>query len=1342
MVPVLLRSGDRTIETYALLDSAADRCAILPSLVEKLQLEVFTSRLALTVLDKRIVADRDQVDFEVESLDGSCKFEVKKSIVSDTFSTENDKPPSNEDVEDLDYMEGQVSFVELDEDTIGLLLSVDYVWTWMLGEKLVGREDQPMAIHTRFGWCILGPCKHGRAEEVEDVSINCCKVESYQMTLEASVDRILRHDFLLREGESSHRDEVHPSLEDNRMIQMVKESLVFDKQLGHYKCGLPWKNGREAAAAKFDSKAFEAHARKRMWNTQARMMREPPRREGVTKTINGIIADGHARKVVDPSVGPGIPVCTPPIHVDTKKLPKYRVCQDGAAKVGGVCLNDELLAGPDLLNSLTGIIQRFRRHPVAVSADIKAFFHQIFVDEKDSPALRFFWFEDEELLKMALYEMLVHTFGAKSSPAISTFVLRYHGESIKDEISPEVLYAILKAFYVDDFLNSYPFVQLARQVKIGLTDALLRGGFELTKWKSTHPEVLNEEGHDAPENQKVEFSDIFDMEPTQKVLGVWYSFDGDFFALKVHDRIKVPAETRRQVLQKSASVFDPMGFFCPGILPARLIFQEATRLRLGWDDKLPENLKKEFDKWRDELVGMQDLRIPRWVATLSTTDGMAELHVFCDASQVGYGVCAYRRCIGGGGEIHVSLVFARAHVVPLEMARQAAKDEENHEGSIPRLELTSCRLGAETGVSLERDSNEVYTRKVYWTDSECVLKWLMDTTSHFKTFIKNRVAKIHRTTDLKDWKYCPSEENPADDCSRGLSPGDPKWQRFHSGPSFLWGPESQWPLNKVAAKEDEDFPELGVHPLQGEEPLKLPPEAPWVFPLVEKIEGWPGKVRRIAYFQNSVFSLVQWRMEHRRGGKFGRRCVDDLVPTLVDLQNAEDLLVREIQRRHFAKEMDALFRMKIRDPMARLELRTKSSALTPINPFLDERGLVRAGGRLGNSTTLTYDTKFPVVLPKKDVHVDSLIRLEHIRNGHAGVNHVFCVLMQRWFILGGRETVRHVIHRCVLCQLLFKQPANPKMASLPAERVDICVPFEVTGMDVFGPLRVKQGGRATHKRWVLLFTCLGCRAVHVEVLQDMSTPTTINALVRFHARRPGLRVLYSDNGTNFRGADAELKKAVEAWNNSSMVETMHLSGIEWRFGPPNCPWFGGIWERLIKSVKKHLAAVLSEEVLQLDVFTTVLVEVEGILNRRPLTYASSDVRDPTVLTPNDFLYPGVVFSSSVRVLPPVPPGGGESLRYQWKNARHLVDKFWDRWSKEYLITLHSRQKWRKSVPNLRVDQVVLLMEQTSPRDQWRMGVVESVRGDVNHVRSATVRLANGKRMERPSARLVGLEIDP
>ena len=175
-------------------------------------------------------------------------------------------------------------------------------------------------------------------------------------------------------------------------------------------------------------------------------------------------------------------------------------------------------------------------------------------------------------------------------------------------------------------------------------------------------------------------------------------------------------------------------------------------------------------------------------------------------------------------------------------------------------------------------------------------------------------------------------------------------------------------------------------------------------------------------------------------------------------------------------------------------------------------------------------------------------------------------------------------------------------------------------------------------------------------------------------------------------------------------------------------------------MKKHLAITLSQTTVELDVFATVLIEIERIMNSRPLTYASSDIRDLTVLTPACFLYPGFILHSNASILPPTPPGG-DRLRYSWRKARNLVDLYWARWSKEYLHTLQKRAKWFNSKPNLYVGQIVLLTDNQTPRDQWKLARIESLKGDPAHVRTVIVATASGKKFERHCTKLVPLELE-
>ena len=314
------------------------------------------------------------------------------------------------------------------------------------------------------------------------------------------------------------------------------------------------------------------------------------------------------------------------------------------------------------------------------------------------------------------------------------------------------------------------------------------------------------------------------------------------------------------------------------------------------------------------------------------------------------------------------------------------------------------------------------------------------------------------------------------------------------------------------------------------------------------------------------------------------------------------------------------------------------------------------------------------------------------------------------------------------------------MASLPAVRVLQGAPFRHSGVDLFGPFQVKIAGRAYHKIWVCLFTCLAVRAVHFEVVRDLSSNSFVNALIRFRSRRPGVRSLQSDNGSNFTAADKELRAAVESWN-ASTTDDLRIEGLEWKFIPPLAPHRGGVWERLVRSAKKHLADMLTKDGLHIETFSTVLAKAESIINTRPLTHVSDAADGEHPLTPTHFLCPGVYCVSGDEILPPTPPDG-VSLNYTWRQSRALIDGFWKRWSRDYVSALQARPKWRATEADLEIGEVVLLVDEQVRRGDWKLGRIISVSGDGEHVRGASVRTANGKIFERDRNKLVRLELDP
>jgi len=310
-----------------------------------------------------------------------------------------------------------------------------------------------------------------------------------------------------------------------------------------------------------------------------------------------------------------------------------------------------------------------------------------------------------------------------------------------------------------------------------------------------------------------------------------------------------------------------------------------------------------------------------------------------------------------------------------------------------------------------------------------------------------------------------------------------------------------------------------------------------------------------------------------------------------------------------------------------------------------------------------------------------------------------------------------------------------KMSSLPPNRVIVDEPpFTFTGLDCFGPFYVKQG-RSQVKRYGLIFTCLNVRAIHLEILSSMDTDSFIQALRRFLARRGLVKEICCDNGTNFVGASNELQVCLKKWNSAATHEFLLQKGIVWKFNTPSASHQGGVWERCIRSVRKLLIALTKEQNVNDEGLHTLFCEVESILNGRPLTASSSDPRDLEPITPNHLL-----LMKSENVVPPdVFVKTDNYCRRRWRQIQYMADVFWRRWTREYLPLLQQRQKWLNTGINLSKDDVVLVMDDQSPRNFWPLGRVMETFPDKNGlVRRVKVKNKLGEYM-RPRTKLCLLE---
>ena len=321
------------------------------------------------------------------------------------------------------------------------------------------------------------------------------------------------------------------------------------------------------------------------------------------------------------------------------------------------------------------------------------------------------------------------------------------------------------------------------------------------------------------------------------------------------------------------------------------------------------------------------------------------------------------------------------------------------------------------------------------------------------------------------------------------------------------------------------------------------------------------------------------------------------------------------------------------------------------------------------------------------------------------------------------------------CRRVLQDVSTPQMADLPEDRLPKKnqFVFETTGLDFIGPFPVKNNGRLS-SRYILLFTCLVVRAVHLEVSNDLTTESTINCIRRFVSRRGKPNKFVSDCGKSFVGSNNALQSSIAELKESKLLAAkLHLMNVEidWKFNPPAAPHFGGIWERLVQIFKLSLYKVIGSRTLTDKILNTVACEIEASMNSRPLTNVPYDINDPLPLTPNHFL----LGRSSVNLSPCVFIGKEKNLSKSWRSSQQNATHFWNRFLREYLPTQQVRCKWHKTSKNLQVDDLVWILEDFTPRGLWPLArVIQVFPGTDGIVRSVKLKTSFGERI-RPVVKL-------
>jgi hypothetical protein len=484
------------------------------------------------------------------------------------------------------------------------------------------------------------------------------------------------------------------SVEDKYAISILESSIKLVN--GHYQIDLPW---RTQCPNLPDNRQMALRQLTCLGN---KLKADPSLRSHYTEIVEGYISNGYAELVSEVFHSPSTENRTwyIPHHVvfhPTKLKP--RVVFDCSAEFNRTSLNAQLLSGPDLNNSLVGVLLRFRQGRYAISSDIDAMFHQVSVSPKDRDALRFFWWPDGDLdQKFMEYRMTRFVFGAVCSPCCAIFAMRRVVTDFGHLYDAETCSALITSMYMDDLLYSNDDYSTTVRIVSEISKILQTAGFTLSKWISNNSNILSAVSADkrAPTDMLKDLN--YDKEMRTRALGVWWNISSDCFIFRNLDD---KPHTRRGILSTICKTYDPLGFVGPIILPAKIILQDLCRLMYDWDTIVPNEIVTRWLNWKSSLSGLEGVSIPRCLTASRDVVVSRTLHHVSDASTYGYGSVCYLRTIYEFGKFDVSMLYSKSRVTPIKVI------------PVPRLELKAANLSA---INDRRLRNDLEVRTLCFLD--------------------------------------------------------------------------------------------------------------------------------------------------------------------------------------------------------------------------------------------------------------------------------------------------------------------------------------------------------------------------------------------------------------------------------------------------------------------------------------------------------------------------------------------------------------------------------------------------------------------------------------------------
>ena len=751
--------------------------------------------------------------------------------------------------------------------------------------------------------------------------------------------------------------------------------------------------------------------------------------------------------------------------------------------------------------------------------------------------------------------------------------------------------------YVDDILDASSKMEEIIQKRKETTDLLGKFGFEIKEWRSNNPDLGTVKKHG-------------------KVLGLNWDAERDVIFNEQPQKKTVKEFTKRIVLSKLAEIWDPLGLLAGVVLVGKLIFQSIVRMKDDWDSKIDDyELERKWHTWISELEKCHDVILPRSVLPeKDIRDSMkCEIVGFSDGSSMAYGCALYLRWYDGDeDQIVVKFLGAKSKVNSIKGT------------TVPRSEMCGAFLLSRLAHSaelayLKTEINAEIKKKVFFSDSTTVLSWIKSASIKYKPYVKNKIIEIQELHPIDVWRYIPSSKNNTADL---LSKGCPRnnLNDIIKGPDLLYAPRSTWlhvpAVVNMKEVDVEKNSSVVVNVATHDDEAVLD---------TDRFSSWKKLVRVTAY----IYKFIS------KKGTGNRIEADIHGLTEEEFGKAEKYWIRRAQ--------------------SYLDL--SSAQLEKLSPFTDEEGVVRIYGRLEHMSIFDYGRKHPILLPKKHPICIMIVHQIHEHVLHPGHLRVMAEVRKKFWIIGLRSLAKAVGKNCVSCRKWRGKSLDQKMADLPSFRLKPGYPFENTAIDYFGPICVKYGYRGRKKAYGAVFTCLTTRAIHLELVTDLSTDAFLLSFRRFISLYGTPKKIRSDNGSNFVGASKEIKVMINQWKEknverSKLSEFCNSKLITWTFSTPTASHHNGAVESMVKSVKISLNKVIKEKVLNEEEYRTVLAEVMACINSRPVWPSSEgDIEQPPISC-SDLLKPGGLPRDPEALNLTINP------RKRYQTVQNIVNDWW------------------------------------------------------------------------------------